>query len=277
MAVAVVQKARDFFNNSSLLSGRKISLLGCRFFETCTSYWCGYNETPTAKSSKLKGRWKMTKRRTANSTGTGPTTGTSNSTVIANWKRAAKKKTIEAVALVTMVALVAVFSQVAARADLTDSSPSGFTIKVTVTIHATPAEVYRKLIDIGSWWESAHTFSHDAHNLSIEEKPMGCFCEKLPNGGFVRHMEIIYAEPGKILRMSGPIGPLQAFAVTGIATFTLAPAPEGTILQLTYPIGGYAPQGLTGIAPVADMVLTTQINRLKRFVETGNPASTEKK
>src|SRR5713226_4851354 len=100
-----------------------------------------------------------------------------------------------------------------AKADVVDSAPNGFTIKVTLQIQAPPKDVYRQLIhNVGDWWSSAHTFSGDAHNLSIEEKPMGCFCEKLPNEGSVRHMEVVYLAPGKALVLSGALGPLQSLA-----------------------------------------------------------------
>jgi len=168
--------------------------------------------------------------------------------------------------------LVSGVLQVTALADVADSTPGGFTVKITVNINAAPADVYRRLVNnVGDWWDSAHTFSTDAHNLSIEERPMGCFCEKLKEGGAVRHMEVLYFQPGKTLRMSGALGPMQGFAVNAIATFTLSPAPGGTKLELTYAVGGYMPQGLTGIAPIVDKVLTEQVNRLKSYIETGKP------
>jgi hypothetical protein len=67
-----------------------------------------------------------------------------------------------------------------ATAEVGDSSAGGFTVKLTYSIQAAPDEVYRRLIHIGDWWDSEHTFSGDAHNLTIEEKAGGCFCEKLP-------------------------------------------------------------------------------------------------
>jgi hypothetical protein len=132
--------------------------------------------------------------------------------------------------------------------------------------------VYKRLLAIGDWWSSAHTFSQDAHNLSIDERPMGCFCEKLPNQGFVRHMEVIYLQPGKTLRLSGAIGPLQTMAVSAIAAFNLSPDTDGTKLEFTYRLGGYNPGGLTQVAPVVDRVWAEQIGRLKNYIETGNPA-----
>jgi uncharacterized protein YndB with AHSA1/START domain len=190
-----------------------------------------------------------------------------------NTSSRSRRQILKALAI---VALVFAVSPVA-KADVTDSAADGFTVKITVSIHASPGDVYRRLVDnIGNWWSSDHTLSHDAHNLLIEGRPMGCFCEKLPNGGSVRHMEVILVQPGKTLRMSGAMGPLQALAVSAVATFNLAPEADGTKLEFTYTIGGYAPQGLKGLAPIVDNVLTEQITRLKNYVETGNPASKDK-
>ena len=90
-----------------------------------------------------------------------------------------------------------------------DSGANGFTVKISVVIHAAPEEVYQKLVhNVGEWWSSDHTFSGDAHNLTIDDKPMGCWCEKLTTGG-ARHMEVVLAAKGKALVMSGGMGPLQ--------------------------------------------------------------------
>jgi hypothetical protein len=177
---------------------------------------------------------------------------------------------------VVITGLLLVVAQ-AARAEVTDSAADGFTITTTVSVHASPADVYKRLVEIGNWWDSGHTFSGDAHNMSIDERPMGCFCEKLPNQGAVRHMEVIYSQPGKILRMSGGIGPLQSLAVSAVATFSLSPEEGGTKLQFSYTVGGYSPQGLNKIAPIVNTVLMEQINRLKNYIETGTPASKETK
>jgi hypothetical protein len=160
-----------------------------------------------------------------------------------------------------------------ASADVADSAASGFTVKITTNIHEPPADVYRRLIRVGDWWSPEHTFSGDAHNLSIEERPMGCFCEKLPNGGAVRHMRVVFLWPGKLLRLSGGLGPLQEMAATGSMSFKLSPAEGGTKLEFTYAVAGYTPQGMNALAPIVNQVLTEQINRFKNYAETGNPAA----
>ncbi len=160
-----------------------------------------------------------------------------------------------------------------AAAEVVDSSASGFTVKLAITIQAPPADVYHRLIhNVGDWWSSAHTFSGDAHNLSIEEKPMGCFCEKLPGGGSVRHMEVIYLAPGKGLGLSGALGPLQTAAATGSMRFQISPVEGGSKLEVTYAVGGYLKAGLDTWAKPVDGVLLEQMTRLKNYVEHGDPA-----
>jgi uncharacterized protein YndB with AHSA1/START domain len=159
-----------------------------------------------------------------------------------------------------------------ARADVVESSAGGFTVKTAVQVSAPAMNVYRALVDrIGAWWESSHTFSGSASNLTIEATPGGCWCERLPNGGGVRHMTVIYVDPGKLLRLSGGIGPLQEMAVSGTLTFKLTEGSGKTTLEMTYIVGGYAPGGVGAVARPVDSVLTTQIQRLKRFVETDAP------
>lgn len=159
------------------------------------------------------------------------------------------------------------------RAEVADSASNGFTIKTTMNIQAAPEEVYRRILrNVGDWWDPAHTYSHDAHNLSIEEKAMGCFCEKLPDSGVVRHLEVISLIPGKSIVFTGALGPLQSMAAAGSMKFQLAAAAGGTKLEFTYAVTGYLPAGLNTWAAPVDSVLTEQLSRLKNYIEHGNPA-----
>lgn len=156
------------------------------------------------------------------------------------------------------------------RAEVADSAASGFTYKTMLTLQAPPETVYQRLLSIANWWSSDHTFSGDAHNLSIEAKPMGCWCEKLPNGGGVRHMQVVRVMPGKMLVMTGGLGPLQAMAATGSMSFQLSPADGGTKLEIMYAVTGYAPGGLNSLSGPVDQVLNEQFKRFRSYVETGS-------
>ena len=159
------------------------------------------------------------------------------------------------------------------KPDVVDSASNGFTVKVTIQIQAAPKDVYHQLIhNVGDWWSSAHTYSGDAHNLTIDEKPMGCFCERLPNEGSVRHMEVVSLLPGKSLGMTGALGPLQNIAATGNMRVQLSASEGGTKLEVTYAVTGYLPAGMNTWAAPVNSVLTEQFTRLKNYVEHGNPA-----
>ncbi len=157
-------------------------------------------------------------------------------------------------------------------AEVVDSAADGFSIRHTVEISADTDDVYRTLTrGVGDWWHPDHTFTGDSGNLRIEARGGGCFCEKLGNGGEVAHLTVVYAEPGKLLRMSGGLGPLQPLAVNGSMAFTLTEADGITTVELTYTVGGYHPGGLGEWSKPVDGVLGTQLQRLERFMETGNP------
>jgi hypothetical protein len=157
-------------------------------------------------------------------------------------------------------------------ADVVDSSGNGFTVRTTITISADPQAVYRSLVEeVGICWHPDHTFSGVAKNLSIEAEANGCFCETLPGGGSVRHMTDVFASPGKLLRMTGGLGPLQGMAVAGSMSWKLSEVESAAELELSYSVGGYHPAGLQELAPVVDAVLTDQIRRLKDHVEGREP------
>jgi uncharacterized protein YndB with AHSA1/START domain len=158
------------------------------------------------------------------------------------------------------------------KAEVLDSSANGFTTKTTLSIQASPDAVYRAVLHIGDWWNSQHTFSGDAHNLSIEEKAGGCFCEKLPNNGSARHMQVVLLAPGKTIGLTGGLGPLQSIAATGSMQIQLSPAEGGTKLEVTYAVAGYLPAGMNTWAAPVGSVLAEQFTRLKNFIEHGDPA-----
>jgi len=171
-------------------------------------------------------------------------------------------------ASVILCAAVFLFAPAWATAEVADASAGGFTIKLTLNVQASPDDVYRKFVrNVGDWWDSSHTFSGNSHNLTIEEKAAGCFCEKLPDGGAVRHMEVAYFAPGKKLVLTGALGPLQTMAVTGAMTIQFSPIDKGTKLEVTYAVVGYLPAGMNTLAAPVDGVLNGLFSRLKNYVE----------
>jgi uncharacterized protein YndB with AHSA1/START domain len=154
-------------------------------------------------------------------------------------------------------------------------TPNGFLVKFEVNVNAPATKVYDALVgQIGSWWNPEHTYSHDAKNLSIDVRPGGCFCEKLPNGGGMEHLRVVYVAPPQVVRFSGALGPLQASGIVGSMTWKLTGASDSTRLELSYSVGGFIPGGFEKIAPPVEAMLREQFDRLKLFVETGKPTTT---
>jgi uncharacterized protein YndB with AHSA1/START domain len=149
---------------------------------------------------------------------------------------------------------------------------SGFLVKFDVSINAPAAKVYDALIgQIGSWWNPEHTYSHNAKNLSIDPRPGGCFCEKMPNGGGVEHLRVVFIVPRETVRFSGGLGPLQASGLAGSLTCKVISSNDNTRLLLSYSVGGFIEGGFEKIAPAVETMLSDQLDRLKLFVETGKP------
>ena len=156
-------------------------------------------------------------------------------------------------------------------AAVTTVSETGFVVRLVAETSATPDQTWEALVAPAGWWDGAHTYSGDAANLTIDARASGCFCETLPlpkdsqrgaRAGSVEHMRVIYAEPGRFLRMSGGLGPLQSEAVVGTLTMTLK-AQEGTTRILwEYVVGGQMRYKAEQIAGAVDQVLAQQIGRL---------------
>lgn len=164
-----------------------------------------------------------------------------------------------------LVVLATALASVAA-AEIVDKSASGFLVQEKATVPVSPALVYAAIVDVSRWWEDAHTWSGNAKNLSIVAKTGGCFCEKLPPDGEVQHMTVIYAAPGKMLRMSGALGPMQGFGIAGVLTFELKPSGDGTEIGMTYSAGGYFQGGLEAMAGPVDQMLAAQFGNLKKLL-----------
>lgn len=169
-------------------------------------------------------------------------------------------------------ALLAALSAVAtanAHAEVKASGVDHLLIVSARTIHASPDKVYAALIDIGHWWDSEHTFSGKAANLTLQPEAGGCFCERW-DAQSVAHGRVIWANPGHLLRLDTALGPLQNMAVQGVMTFSLKPAGDGTALQFEYRVNGSSASALDKLAPGIDGVLMAQLQRLQGYAETGN-------
>jgi uncharacterized protein YndB with AHSA1/START domain len=153
-----------------------------------------------------------------------------------------------------------------AHAEVKSATDSGFRLENRITVAATPERAWVALGEIGRWWNSAHTYSGDALNMTMPLKVGGCFCEALPGGG-VEHGRVIMVWPEqKMVRLQSALGPLQDEGVEAVLTFQVKPAPGGAEIVQTYNVGGARPE-MVKAAPLIDQVVGEQLGRLKTYLE----------
>lgn len=159
-----------------------------------------------------------------------------------------------------------------AHSAVTASSDAGFAIEHRVELAADAAATYAMLVRPDRWWSGDHSYSGDSANLTLDARAGGCFCETIPvkggDTGSIEHARVIYALPGRQLRLSGALGPLQTEGAVGTLDIAISSKGEGVTVTMTYVVGGYMRTAPEKLAPLVDQVLGEQLGRLKRAVET---------
>lgn len=151
-----------------------------------------------------------------------------------------------------------------ASAEVVAAAPDHFTLRLEAETELTPDEVWARLIDPPSWWLPDHTYSGDSANLSIDPVAGGLWQETW-DGGSVWHGSVLRAEPGKILVLNAPFGPLQGLAVTSVWTISLdAQDSGGTRITFDHVTTGSSASGLAGMAPAVDSVKAEALQSLAR-------------
>ena len=151
-----------------------------------------------------------------------------------------------------------------AQAEVVTATPDHFTLKLEADTELSTDEVWARLIDPKSWWLGEHSYSGDSANLSIDPKAGGLWREDW-DGGSVWHGTVLQAQPGKVLSLNAPFGPLQGMAVTSVWTISLnAKEDGGTTITFDHVTNGTEASGLDAIAPAVDFVKSEALQSLAR-------------
>ncbi|HEX2793682.1 MAG TPA: ATPase [Croceicoccus sp.] len=165
-----------------------------------------------------------------------------------------------------------------ALADVKPVGADGFVVRHEALVPVAADRAWHGLVQPARWWSGDHTFSGNAANLTLAPQAEGCFCETLPAGaarmraGSVRHMTVIFADPGKVLRLTGALGPLQGEPVNAVLTVTLSGEGAGTRIVMEYVVGGAMRFSREQIGPAVDGVLREQLARLAALFPVQAPA-----
>lgn len=162
---------------------------------------------------------------------------------------------------VATAACVALVLSTPASAEVVSSGEHGFEVRHSAIVPLPPAAAMQAFADVARWWDSEHTYSGAASNLSMNLQPGGCFCETLPGGGGIEHLRVTYVDPGKRAVLTGSLGPLLYEATSGVMDVRFQPVGTGSRVTLEYKAAGFARGGAAALAPTVDRVLGGMIGR----------------
>lgn len=159
-------------------------------------------------------------------------------------------------------AALAALCALPAPAEVVSASAAGFVIENVEVTPVDPDAAWRALVEeVDRWWPKDHTWWGEESTLAIEPTAGGCFCE-IDGPRQARHMVVGLADPPRLLRMLGGLGPLQGMGLHGALDWRLEAVDEGTRIILRYQVGGYAASDLSELAPVVDRVQALQLGGL---------------
>ena len=168
----------------------------------------------------------------------------------------------------SLVVLILCLMSQGALADVVAAGSGGFSLRIETASKASVDESYDAFLEIGRWWDPAHSYSGDAANMSLDISPGGVFLEKLDSGGFVKHLELVYLNPGKEIRFLGGLGPLQPMGLHGAMTVQFEATDSGSKTIMLYNVSGFSAQGLEMLAPIVDKVQAGQMARHAAYAES---------
>ena len=151
-------------------------------------------------------------------------------------------------------------------AEVTALANHGFTIQNQIDTPVSALEAWDYLVnDVDQWWPKDHSWWGDEGTFSIDAKAGGCFCE-IAGQRSAQHMMVSFVDQGKLLRMTGGLGPLQGMGMFGALNWQFSPSERGTTITLTYQVNGVVEGGFEKLAPIVDKVQAQQLNQLKQWI-----------
>lgn len=169
-------------------------------------------------------------------------------------------------ALVLGIAGALALAATTAQAEVVERSANRFVLRYAVPVDATAHDIRMALVDLPVWWDSAHTYSGDAANLSLDLSPGGCWCERLANGSDFDHARTVLVDEDGA-RFAAPFGPLRGH--TERADLAVSWPLVSGYRQLTW---DFVIEG-EGIGAMADGVDAVMAAGFARFVaHLGGPA-----
>jgi uncharacterized protein YndB with AHSA1/START domain len=123
-----------------------------------------------------------------------------------------------------------------------------------VDIAASPEAVWEAItVGVGDWWP--HSFEDHPIRIALEPSIGGRFYEQFnESGAGALYATVTYLDPGRILRISGPMG--MRTAATYVKTYRLEPSDRGTTVRTSVSmLGAVTPETIEDYRVGGDGVL----------------------
>lgn len=164
-----------------------------------------------------------------------------------------------------LAALALLASAPTAAGEVVARTADSFTLRYEIGAEIDPSDIPGALADVGRWWDSDHTYSGDAANLSLDLTPGGCWCEALADGTQFEHARVVAIEADRLV-FDAPFGPLKGKATKAVLTVTWPAARGGWRPTWEMVVEG---PGLGAMADGVDAVMGAGFQRWLRYLETG--------
>jgi hypothetical protein len=151
--------------------------------------------------------------------------------------------------LATVVALA--LSAAPAAAEVVARTADSFTLRYAVESSVAPETIGPSLVDLPEWWDSAHTYSGSANNLSLDLTPGGCWCERLADGTDFDHGRTVSVAADSYV-FHAPFGPMRGKTTMAELTVSWPAANWGRSLTWTMVVEG---PGIGAMADAVDAVM----------------------
>ncbi len=173
--------------------------------------------------------------------------------------------------LFAAAAAIALAAAGPAAAEVVERSADHFVLRYVSTVETTPDDIAASLEHIGDWWNPAHTYSGDSHNLNLSLDPGTCFCEAMPDGSTFEHGGVDEYDPETGVLIDAALGPLKGKAdlANWSIGWTGGAGGAGWEVVMTYVVRG---RDLGAYADGVDAVMQDQFSRFIRYLEYGPEA-----
>lgn len=150
-------------------------------------------------------------------------------------------------------------------AEVVARAADSFTLRYAVGAEIAPGDIPGTLTDLPKWWDSAHTYSGSAANLSLDLTPGGCWCEKLADGTDFDHGRTVSVEADRMV-FHAPFGPMRGKTSRADLTVTWPAANRGWTPTWTMVVEG---PGIGAMAEAIDAVMGAGYQRWLHYLEYG--------